>query len=134
MSQPLVLKRLKCHIAPIQWISLTQTLTMLDQGRTSSTVLNADPSPPLSEFPESSSLQHINAGPSKISIKKENKTSPHKMQSYLIYKMTLDEIDIQADEEQTKIFTRYTIDAVCASYATARNQVHQYTQLAKIYQ
>lgn len=51
-----------------------------------------------------------------------------------MYKMTLDEIDIQADEEQTELFTRYTIDAVCASYAVARNRVRQYTQLAKIYQ
>jgi hypothetical protein len=51
-----------------------------------------------------------------------------------MYKMTLDEIDIPADEEQTEIFTRYTIDAVCASYAAARNRVRQYTQLAKIYQ
>ncbi|KAG2757576.1 hypothetical protein P692DRAFT_20711625 [Suillus brevipes Sb2] len=48
--------------------------------------------------------------------------------------MTLDEIDIEADEEQTEIFTRYTIDAVCASHAAARNRVRQYTQLAKIYQ
>jgi hypothetical protein len=33
--------------------------------------------------------------------------------------MTLDEIDIERDEEQTKIFTQYTIDIVCASYAAA---------------
>jgi hypothetical protein len=51
-----------------------------------------------------------------------------------MYKMTLDKIDIEADEEQTKIFTRYTIDAVWASYAAAWNRVRQYTQLAKIYQ
>lgn len=48
--------------------------------------------------------------------------------------MTLDEIDIEGDEEQTKVFTQYTIDAVCASYAAAQNRVRQYTQLAKIYQ
>jgi hypothetical protein len=48
--------------------------------------------------------------------------------------MTLDEIDIEGDEEQNKIFTQYTIDAVCTSYATAKNRVRQYTQLAKIYQ
>lgn len=48
--------------------------------------------------------------------------------------MTLDEIDIQGAEEQTQIFTRHTIDAVYASYATAQHRVRQYTQLAKIYQ
>jgi hypothetical protein len=48
--------------------------------------------------------------------------------------MTLDEIDIEGDEEQTKAFTRFTIDAVCASYAAAQHRVRQYTQLAKIYQ
>lgn len=48
--------------------------------------------------------------------------------------MTLDEIDIEGDEEQTKVFTQYTIDTVCTSYAAAQNRVCQYTQLAKIYQ
>jgi hypothetical protein len=48
--------------------------------------------------------------------------------------MTLDEIDIEEDDEQTELFTWYTIDAVCASYVAARNRARQYTQLAKIYQ
>jgi len=49
-------------------------------------------------------------------------------------KMTLDKIDIQGAEEKTQIFTRHTIDAVYASYAAAQHRIHQYTQLAKIYQ
>jgi hypothetical protein len=48
--------------------------------------------------------------------------------------MTLDKIDIQGAEEKTQIFTRHTIDAVYASYAAAQHRIHQYTQLAKIYQ
>lgn len=48
--------------------------------------------------------------------------------------MTLDEVDIEDDEQANELFTRYTIDTVYASYAAAQNRVRQYTQLLQILQ
>ncbi|KAG1838353.1 hypothetical protein DFJ58DRAFT_917182, partial [Suillus subalutaceus] len=115
---------------------------MLEQVTLSSTVSDTTPSSSPSELSGLTSPRHFRA--EHREFKKEGTTGPKRdtiifvrcQEQILIRmcKMTLDEIDIEADEEQTEIFTWYTIDAVCASYAAARNRVRQYTQLAKIYQ
>jgi hypothetical protein len=127
---------------------------MPEQRNTSFTVSDEAPSTPLSESSVSISHQHPDTLLEECNFSKgEGKTGIREIQSYLVCghwyphlvrcqaqvltfmcQMTLDKIDIEGDKEQTKIFTQYTIDAVCASYAAARNRVHQYTQLAKIYQ
>ncbi|KAG1743517.1 hypothetical protein EDB19DRAFT_1907147 [Suillus lakei] len=91
----------------------TQILNMSKPGNTSSVSITT-PSPSLLDSSNSMSSQHINAVGRQFNFSKD----PQEMQSIL---MTLDEINIQGDKEQTKIFTQYTIDAVCASYATAQS-------------
>jgi len=46
--------------------------------------------------------------------------------------MSLDEVNIEVDDQANELFTRYTIDTVYASFAAAENQVCQYTQLLHI--
>jgi len=46
--------------------------------------------------------------------------------------MSLDEVDIEEDDQANELFTRYTIDTVYASFAAAENRVRQYTQLLHI--
>ncbi|KAG0692349.1 hypothetical protein DFH29DRAFT_1008803 [Suillus ampliporus] len=59
-------------------------------------------------------------GESSIFSKRETAGRLQEMQSYL---MTLDEVDIEEDEQANELFTRHTIDTVYASYAAVRNQV-----------
>ncbi|KAG2130508.1 hypothetical protein BD769DRAFT_1666804 [Suillus cothurnatus] len=94
----------------------------------SSSPLSPVPSPSVPSSPTSSASHSIWTGPIDLPSNFVNIEADGRRREKQSYVMSLDGIDVE-DDDQDRLFTKFSIDTVYSSYLASRYRVRQYTQL-----